>query len=77
MKQLTWYYFRSREIAVEKFLRVGEAAQYLRAHPTTVRRWVREGRLPARQSGNHLLFTERDLNRFIRPVVPGHSKKSK
>jgi excisionase family DNA binding protein len=48
---------------------VEEAAEYLHVLPVTVRRWAREGRLPARRAGTRIRFTEEDLQAFLRPVV--------
>jgi excisionase family DNA binding protein len=59
---------------LERLFRVPEAAEYLRAHPATVYRWVRQGRLPARLVGNYYVFTERQLTDFLEPVTPSHPK---
>jgi excisionase family DNA binding protein len=37
----------------QELLTVRQAASRLAVHPMTVRRWVREGRLPAVQLGGH------------------------
>jgi excisionase family DNA binding protein len=60
---------------MEQYFRIGEAAQYLRAQPASVRRWVRQGRLPARRSGNYFLFTKKDLRNFLELVTPRHPKE--
>jgi excisionase family DNA binding protein len=60
---------------MEKLLRVHEAAAFLRAHPTSLHRWVREGRIPARKVGNYLLFAQKDLEEFAAPVVPSQPKR--
>lgn len=53
---------------MEKLYLVKEAADYLRANPQTVLRWVREGRLQALRSGRQTVFTEESLRRFLEPV---------
>jgi excisionase family DNA binding protein len=47
---------------------VEDAAIFLKAHPVTIRRWVREGRLKARRSGQRLVFTDQDLSDFLQPA---------
>lgn len=40
---------------------IAEAAAYLHAHPETVRKWIRQGKIPARrigQLGNYILYEE-------------------
>jgi excisionase family DNA binding protein len=61
---------------VEQYLRIGEAAKFLRAHPASVSRWVREGRLPAYKSGNFYVFTEQELRDFVKPVAPSRPKSA-
>ncbi len=45
----------------ERRLTVSEAARRARRNPETVRRWVREGKLPATHAGTQILIDERDL----------------
>jgi excisionase family DNA binding protein len=54
---------------MEQYLRIQEAAKFLRAHPGSLHRWVREGKLPAYKTGNYFLFSEKDLRNFVKPVV--------
>jgi excisionase family DNA binding protein len=56
---------------MEKLLVVDEAADFLRKHPQTIRRLVRERRLKALWSGNQLVFTEESLRAFLEPVGSG------
>lgn len=49
------------------WLTTPEAAAHLRVHPETVRRWAREGAIPAVKLGNRggLRFRAEDLDRFM------------
>jgi excisionase family DNA binding protein len=48
----------------EKILTVSEAAKYLRCHPETIRRAVREGRLKAGRLGRDLRISQIELDMF-------------
>lgn len=41
------------------------AADYLDKAPVTVRRWIREGRLPYYKPGKEYLFQKEDLDKFL------------
>ena len=45
-------------------LTVPEAARRVGRNPETVRRWIREGKLPARKVGTQHVIEERDLAAF-------------
>jgi PTS system nitrogen regulatory IIA component len=49
------------------WLTTEEAAEYLRVHVNTVRRWAREGMIPAAKLGNRggFRFKREDLERFL------------
>jgi len=49
------------------WLRTPEAAQYLGVHEETIRRWAREGAIPAAKLGNRggFRFKREDLDRFL------------
>jgi excisionase family DNA binding protein len=51
----------------EIWLTTQEAARYLRVHPETVRRWVREGALPAAKLGRRGGFRlkQEELDHFL------------
>ena len=54
------------------YLTVTEAAALLRVAPSTIRRWIREGELPAYRLGQRRVALRRDdLSRLIRPVRTG------
>jgi len=49
----------------DRVLTVPEAARRARRNPETVRRWIREGKLPATKVGTQLMLDERDLAAFL------------
>lgn len=48
-------------------LTVPEAARRTGRNPETIRRWIREGKLPSRKVGTQHLVEERDLDAIIAP----------
>jgi len=56
---------------------LGEAAELLGVHYMTVYRYIRTGRLPARQSGSHWLIAGSDLKHFsqTKPAAGGRGKR--
>jgi excisionase family DNA binding protein len=55
----------------EEFLTVTEAATLLRVAPSTIRRWIREGDVPAHRIGRRRVALRRaDLARLITPARP-------
>ncbi len=48
-------------------LTVPEAARRVGRNPETIRRWIREGKLPARKIGTQHLIEERDLDAVTVP----------
>jgi excisionase family DNA binding protein len=50
-----------------EWVRTPDAAQYLGVHVETVRRWAREGVIPAAKLGNRggFRFKREDLDRFL------------
>lgn len=60
----------------EEFLTVAEAATLLRVAPSTVRRWIREGDVPAHRVGRRRIALRRaDLARLITPARPAAETK--
>ena len=54
-------------------LTVSETATRVGRSPDTVRRWIREGRLPARRQGGRHLIDDRDVRAIedeIHPMAP-------
>lgn len=61
----------------EEYLTVAEAAALLRVAPSTIRRWIREGDLPAYRLGKRRVGLKRDeLSRLVKPLrsdeAPSH-----
>ena len=57
---------------VDDFLTVAEAAEQLHVAPSTIRRWIREGDLPAYRIGKRRVGVRRkDLGAMIRPADAG------
>ncbi len=48
-------------------LTIAQAAARLDRHPDLVRRWVREGALPAYKIGTYWFIKEADLAAFVEP----------
>lgn len=59
---------RGRTIVV--MLSVAEAAIRVGRSPTTVRRWIRDGRLPAHTQGGRRVIDPTDLDRIRDEVYP-------
>ena len=56
----------------EEYLTVAEAATLLRVAPSTIRRWIREGDVPAHRIGRRRVALRRaDLARLITPARTG------
>lgn len=50
-------------------LSVPEAARRARRNPETIRRWIREGKLPARKVGTQHFLEEADLDLMLDPAA--------
>src|SRR5262249_3493954 len=55
-------------MTTETYYTVEEAAKLLQLHPQTLRRWIREGKLPAKRDGKQVRLRWEDLERAVRPV---------
>ena len=61
----------------EEYVTVAKAATLLRVAPSTVRRWIREGDVPAHRIGRRRVALRRaDLARLIRPARPAAEMKN-
>ncbi len=59
---------------LQHVLTVPQAARRTRRNPETIRRWIREGKLPARKIGAQHVIEEGDLEGFLSgEVLPGVS----
>jgi excisionase family DNA binding protein len=62
----------------EEYLTVAEAAALLRVAPSTVRRWIREGQVPAYRFGQRRVAIRRtDLDAVITPMRPNEQRVSR
>jgi excisionase family DNA binding protein len=62
----------------EEYVTVAEAAMLLRVAPSTVRRWIREGDVPAYRIGRRRVALKRDdLSNLITPAGPGMAVSGK
>jgi excisionase family DNA binding protein len=62
----------------EEYVTVAEAAVLLRVAPSTVRRWIREGDVPAYRIGRRRVALKRDdLSNLITPTGPGMETSDK
>jgi excisionase family DNA binding protein len=62
----------------EEFVTVAEAATLLRVAPSTVRRWIRDGDVPAYRIGRRRVALKRDdLSNLITPARPGMETSGK
>jgi len=46
---------------------IAEAAKLLKLHPQTLRRWIREGKLPAKRFGRQFRFKLEDIEQAAQP----------
>jgi len=61
----------------EEFVTVAEAATLLRVATSTIRRWIREGDVPAHRIGRRRVALRRaDLARLITPARPAAESKN-
>lgn len=57
-------------MSVEELFTITQAASLLKVHPLTVRRYIREGKLPALRIGGNVRLTGASLKTFTRSFVP-------
>ena len=60
----------------EVYYTLEEAASLLKLHPQTLRRWIREGKLPAKRFGKQFRLRSEDLERAAQPAKPKDSEES-
>jgi len=57
-------------MSTEAYYTLEEAAQMLKLHPQTLRRWIRSGKLSARRFGNQFRLRPEDIERAAQPALP-------
>jgi excisionase family DNA binding protein len=53
----------------ETYYTIEEAATILKLHPQTLRRWIRQGKLPARRFGKQFRLRPEDFEHVAQPKV--------
>lgn len=62
---------KSRQPIAQPYLTVTQAAEYLSVHPSTIRRWIDRGLLPAYRLGEKRIGVRPcDLARLVAPRPP-------
>jgi excisionase family DNA binding protein len=68
---------KSRQPFAEPYLTVAQAAAHLAVHPSTIRRWIDRGRLPAYRLGEKRIGVRpSDLARLVAPRPPRQEQGS-
>jgi len=62
-------------MSVDTYYTLEEAARILRLHPQTLRRWIRQGKLPARRFGKQFRLRPEDLERAAQPAFSDESEE--
>ena len=60
----------------ETYYTLEEAAGVLKLHPQTLRRWIREGKLPAKRFGKQFRLRREDLDQAAQPNIPKDTEES-
>lgn len=59
----------------DQFLPLGQAARLLAVHISTLRRWIRQGKLPAYRVGDKGVRVRRgDVLKLLTPLVPENGR---
>ena len=56
-------------MSIDTYYTLEEAARILKLHTQTLRRWIRQGKLPARRFGKQFRLRLEDLERAAQPVL--------
>jgi excisionase family DNA binding protein len=60
----------------EVYYTLEEAASMLKLHPQTLRRWIREGKLPAKRFGKQFRLRREDFERAAQPGISKDAEES-
>src|SRR5919199_298383 len=63
-------------MSIESYTTLEEAAQILKLHPQTLRRWIRQGKLPARRFGKQYRLRVEDIERAAQPALPEDAEEA-
>ena len=56
-------------MTMERYYTLEEVADILKLHPQTLRRWIRQGKLPARRFGKQFRLRREDFEQVAQPGV--------
>ena len=59
----------------ETYYTLEEAAKMLKLHPQTLRRWIREGKLPAKRFGKQFRLRLEDIERAAQPALHAEAEE--
>jgi excisionase family DNA binding protein len=62
-------------MSIDTYYTLEEAARILKLHPQTLRRWIRQGKLPARRFGKQFRLRAEDLERAAQPALPEEAEE--
>jgi excisionase family DNA binding protein len=60
---------------MEKVMKCGEVADYLKLSEATIRKWVRLGKIPYRKFGTRVRFLGEELERWMNSAMPDMKKR--
>src|SRR5215208_3634614 len=63
-------------MTAETYYTLEEAAGVLKLHPQTLRRWIREGKLPAKRFGKQFRLRREDLEQAAQPKISSEHQES-
>ena len=62
-------------MSTESYHTLEDAAKILKLHPQTLRRWIRQGKLPARRFGKQFRLRLEDIERAAQPTLPQEAEE--
>jgi excisionase family DNA binding protein len=63
-------------MTTEIYYTLEEAAGVLKLHPQTLRRWIREGKLPAKRFGKQFRLRREDMEQVAQPNMSTDAEES-
>src|SRR5215207_1197908 len=63
-------------MTTEIYYTLAEAAGVLKLHPQTLRRWIRDGKLPAKRFGKQFRLCREDLDHAAQPKMSKDAEES-
>jgi excisionase family DNA binding protein len=62
-------------MSIDTYYTLEEAARILKLHPQTLRRWIRQGKLPARRFGKQFRLRPEDLEHAAQPALSAEAEE--